>query len=120
MPDFYSGTAYERLFFVSELAKLTKEEQKMIDEAQKAKWDAAAIREYAIKSGRKEGREEGFKEGLAKGMEKGIQNGIKKGILEGKRRNACEMAKSLLEQGVSVEIIAKASRLSADEIRNLK
>lgn len=88
----------------------------MIDEAQKAKWDVAAIRDYAIKSGRKEG----FKEGLAKGMEKGIQNGIKKGILEGKRRNACEMAKSLLEQGVSVEIIAKASRLSADEIQKLK
>lgn len=124
MPAFYTGTAFERLFSVAELAKLTKEEQKMIDEAQKAKWDAEAIRDYAIKSGRKEGLEQGFKEGIKKGIkkgvEKGLEKGVKKGILEGENRKAREMAKSLLEQGVSIEIIAKASKLSADEIRQLE
>lgn len=124
MPAFYSGTAFERLFSVAELAKLTKEEQKMIDEAQKAKWDAEAIRDYAIKSGRKEGLEQGFKEGVKKGVKegvkKGVKEGVKKGILEGEKRKAREMAKSLREQGVSVEIIAKAAKLSADEIQQLE
>lgn len=124
MPAFYAGTAFERLFSVAELAKLTKEEQKMIDEAQKAKWDAEAIRDYAIKSGRKEGLEQGFKEGVKKGVKegikKGVKKGVKKGILEGEKRKAREMAKSLREQGVSVEIIAKAAKLSADEIQQLE
>lgn len=120
MPAFYAGTAFERLFSVAELAKLTKEEQKMIDEAQKAKWDAEAIRDYAIKSGRKEGLEQGFKEGVKKGVKEGIKKGVKKGILEGEKRKAREMAKSLREQGVSVEIIAKAAKLSADEIQQLE
>ncbi len=108
MPKSYAGTAFERLFSVSELAKLTKEEQKMIDEAQKAKWDAEAIRDYAIKSGRKEG------------LKEGVKKGVKKGILEGEKRKAREMAKSLREQGVSIEIIAKASKLSTDEIQQLE
>lgn len=120
MPAFYAGTAFERLFSVAELAKLTKEEQKMIDEAQKAKWDAEAIRDYAIKSGRKEGLEQGFKEGVKEGIKKGVKKGVKKGILEGEKRKAREMAKSLREQGVSVEIIAKAAKLSADEIQQLE
>ena len=124
MPAFYAGTAFERLFSVAELAKLTKEEQKMIDEAQKAKWDAEAIRDYAIKSGRKEGLEQGFKEGVKKGVKEGVKEGVKKGvkkgILEGEKRKAREMAKSLREQGVSVEIIAKAAKLSADEIQQLE
>lgn len=128
MPAFYAGTAFERLFSVAELAKLTKEEQKMIDEAQKAKWDAEAIRDYAIKSGRKEGLEQGFKEGVKKGVKEGVKKGVKegvkkgvkKGILEGEKRKAREMAKSLREQGVSVEIIAKAAKLSADEIQQLE
>ncbi len=136
MPESYTGTPFELLFSVAELAKLTKEEQKMIDEAQKAKWDAAAIRDYAIKSGRKEGLEQGIKEGIEKGIAKGIERGIEKGIekgmkkgvakgvkmgiLEGESRKAREMAKSLLEQGVPIEVIAKASKLSADEIQKLE
>ena len=92
----------------------------MIDEAQKAKWDAEAIRDYAIKSGRKEGLEQGFKEGVKNGVKEGVKKGVKKGILEGEKRKAREMAKSLREQGVSVEIIAKAAKLSADEIQQLE
>ncbi len=124
MPESYTGTPFELLFSVAELAKLTKEEQKMIDEAQKAKWDAEAIRDYAIKSGRKEGLEQGIKEGIEKGIKEGVKVGVKKGvkrgILEGEKRKAREMAKSLLEQGVSIEIIAKASKLSADEIQKME
>ena len=43
---------FARLFFSAKLAKLSKEEQKMIDQAQKAKWDEYAIHKAAIDTGR--------------------------------------------------------------------
>ncbi|MDY6285444.1 MAG: Rpn family recombination-promoting nuclease/putative transposase [Fibrobacter sp.] len=49
MPPTYTGSSFELLFRTAELAKFSKEEQKMIDEAQKAKWDAYAIQSYREK-----------------------------------------------------------------------
>ena len=49
MPPTYTGSSFELLFCTAELAKFSKEEQKMIDEAQKAKWDAYAIQSYREK-----------------------------------------------------------------------
>ena len=46
MPSKYTGSSFELLFRTAELAKFSKEEQKMIDAAQKAKWDAYAIQSY--------------------------------------------------------------------------
>ncbi len=46
MPPTYTGSSFELLFRTAELAKFSKEEQKMIDAAQKAKWDAYAIQSY--------------------------------------------------------------------------
>ena len=46
MPSTYTGSSFELLFRTAELAKFSKEEQKMIDAAQKAKWDAYAIQSY--------------------------------------------------------------------------
>ena len=50
---------FARLFFSAKLAKLSKEEQKMIDQAQKAKWDEYAIHKAAIDTGLRQGRKEG-------------------------------------------------------------
>ena len=47
---------FARLFFSAKLAKLSKEEQKMIDQAQKAKWDEYAIHKAAIDTGLRQGR----------------------------------------------------------------
>ena len=49
MPPTYTGSSFELLFRTAELAKFSKEEQKMIDAAQKAKWDAYAIQSYREK-----------------------------------------------------------------------
>ena len=46
MPSKYTGSSFELLFRTAELAKFSKEEQKMIDAAQKSKWDAYAIQSY--------------------------------------------------------------------------
>ena len=50
---------FARLFFSAKLAKLSKEEQKMIDQAQKAKWDEYAIHKAAIDTGLRQGLEKG-------------------------------------------------------------
>ena len=52
MPKQYANTVFELLFSTAYLAKLSKEEQKMIDEAQKAKWDEYAINKAALDRGR--------------------------------------------------------------------
>ncbi|MBR3073595.1 MAG: hypothetical protein IKG78_17635, partial [Fibrobacter sp.] len=56
-----------RLFSTAKLAKLSKEEQQMIDEAQKAKWDEYAIHKAAIDTGMRYGRNQKARE-MAKKM----------------------------------------------------
>jgi len=67
MPKQYANTAFELLFSSAYLAKLSKEEQKMIDEAQKAKWDEYAINKAALDRGQNMARHEMAKKMLAEG-----------------------------------------------------
>lgn len=57
----------ELLFSSAYLAKLSKEEQKMIDEAQKAKWDEYAINKAALDRGRNQKAREVAKDLLVEG-----------------------------------------------------
>ena len=68
--------------------------------------------EQRFRDGEAKGRSEGFSEGRSKG----ISQGRSEGVAEEKRR----MVKSFKEQGVPLEVIAKASSLSIDEVRNIK
>ena len=63
--------------------------------------------EQRFRDGEAKGRSEGFSEGEAAGMSKGVA--------EEKRR----MVKSFKEQGVPLDVIAKASSLSVEEVRNI-
>jgi predicted transposase/invertase (TIGR01784 family) len=67
MPKQYANTAFELLFSTAYLAKLSKEEQKMIDEAQKAKWDEYAINKAALDRGQNIARREMAKKMLVEG-----------------------------------------------------
>ena len=60
------GPVFELLFSTAYLAKLSKEEQKMIDEAQKAKWDEYAINKAALDRGQNIARREIAKNMLLK------------------------------------------------------
>lgn len=59
---------------------------------------------------------EGMEKGIEIGIEKGMEKGIEKGLLEGKRKTA----KNFLQQGISPELVAKASELPLEEILKLK
>ncbi|AIN94142.1 Rpn family recombination-promoting nuclease/putative transposase [Treponema putidum] len=99
--------------------------EKMIE---KLKNNEQARSEYRFISGfemdaRYYGRQEGIKEGLEEGIKEGrlvgIQEGIAKGFADGAHQNKLETAKNLLDIGLSVENIIKATGLSRAEIENL-
>ena len=99
MPKQYAESAFELLFPVAELAKLSKEEQKMIDEAQKAKWDNYAIKQAAIDSG------------IKQGMEIGLQ--------QGKDQVAREIAKKMKAKNKPVDEIVEFTGLTEEEVKAL-
>ena len=66
--------------------------------------------------GRQEGLEEGRQEGLKEGRQAGMQVGREQGFTEG----VMQTAKNLLDIGLSVENISKATGLSCNEIEKLK
>ena len=80
-------------------------------------------REEGMQKGREEGmqkgREEGIQEGMQKGMQKGRVEGMQEGMQKGKQEAVFEMAKNLIKQGVSLDMIAKATGLKKEEIAGL-
>ena len=62
---------------------------------------------------------EATEEGMKIGIEKGIEKGIEQGIEKGERLAQVRTAKNLRSLGVDVEVIAKSTGLSVEEIRKL-
>ena len=104
MPKQYANTVFELLFSTAKLAKLSKEEQKMIDEAQKAKWDEYAIHKAAIDSGLRQGLQQGLRQGLQQGLNVARQ----------------EIAKKMLLDNESVDKIVKYTELSEADVLAIK
>jgi predicted transposase/invertase (TIGR01784 family) len=64
-------------------------------------------------------REEGLEKGKLEGMREGKLEGMREGKLEGMREGRAAMVRSLLKSGVSADVIAGASGLSAEEVLKL-
>ena len=73
--------------------------------------DLLSAQKKAIKLGLKEGRKQGKEEGLKEGLKEGKEEGLK----EGKK----EMAKNMLKEGLDMNLIAKISGLTIEEIELL-
>ena len=58
-------------------------------------------------------------EATERGMEKGMQQGMQQGIEEGSRLEKIEIAKSMLEDNMSIELVSKYSGLSISELEKL-
>ena len=65
------------------------------------------------------GKEKGIEIGKEKGIQIGIEKGIVDGRIEGENNKALEIAKNLLNIGLSVEQIIKSTGLSKEEIKGL-
>lgn len=58
-------------------------------------------------------------EGMEKGIKEGMEKGIKKGKEEGAKENTVDMAKKLKTEGIDIDVIARTSGLSKDDIQKL-
>ena len=77
-------------------------------------------RYYGRLEGIQEGRLEGRHEGKLEGRQEGRLEGRQEGRLEGFADGVMQTAKNLLDMGLSVENISKATGLSCEEIEKLK
>ena len=60
-----------------------------------------------------------YKRGLEQGREEGLEQGREEGREEGARETAIKTAKSLLQNGISVDIVARCTGLSLEEVKSL-
>ena len=67
-----------------------------------------------------EGLEEGRAEGRAEGLAKGRAEGLAKGRAEGEMNKGLEIARQMKVEGLPVEMIARCTGLSIEQIKDLK
>ena len=91
---------FKRLFETAEIARFSESEMRDYEESLKNLRDLGNVLNTAKEEGRKEGREEG--------------------IEEGEKRKSMEMALRMRDDGMPLEVIAKYTGLSVEEIQNLK
>ena len=90
---------FKKLAEYADSKSLTKEEKEKYDNSMMVMWDNYAVYKHAEEKG------------LKKGMEKGIEKGEKK-------RNK-EIALNLLAYNTPIDVIAKSTGLSIEEIKEL-
>ncbi len=67
-----------------------------------------------------EGVEKGVEKGRKEGIEEGIEIGIEKGIEKGEHANAIKNALAMKKEGFAVDLIARITGLTTEEIESLK
>ena len=91
IPVYLRKPIFEKLFNIAEYSNLTKEEKTMYDTSLKRKWDNKAVLDYAVNEAAK----------------------------EAKQTEKMEIAREMKKDGISVEQIAKFTKLSIEEIEKL-
>ena len=69
--------------------------------------------------GRAEGREVGREEGLKEGLKEGREEGLKEGREEGQQSEKLRAARKMKDDGMPVDLIAKYTGLTVEQIENL-
>lgn len=78
------------------------------------------VRNSLVSSAIKEGWNKGIKEGKEVGHKKGMKKGIKEGIKEGIKNEKNNVARKMLDENISLEIICKITGLKLEEVKTLK
>ena len=82
--------------------------------------DIKVQRREAYREGLAEGIEQGISQGIEQGIEQGIQQGIEQGFEQGAEKTKIETAKKFLQEGLSVEQIARCTELPLEKVQKLK
>ena len=104
------------------LLSMSDEELRAYRRYQDLLHDEASYVETNYYAARMEGKEEGFTEGLEKGMQQGIeqgmQQGLEQGMQQGLEQGKLDVAKCLIEKGMSAEEAAEIAGISLDLLRH--
>ena len=63
--------------------------------------------------------DQGRAKGIAEGIEKGVEKGKVEGIAEGMEKRNIEIAKNMLVNGISVDLVSKTTGLSTKQVIDL-
>lgn len=88
------------------------EVRELIKMREKAKLD--------YQSGLADAHEQGLEQGLEKGLEQGLEKGLEQGLEQGLKQGRDDVARKMLELGVSFEVIQQATGLSESAIKALE
>lgn len=119
MPFKARKAVFEKLEEIADVASLNAEEHELYWKSINAYRTFLSVQEASKLEGREEGRAEGREEGRAEGREEGREEGRAEGREEGREEERLSIARSLKQLGTSVELISKATGLSAEEIASL-
>src|SRR5690625_5215071 len=79
-------------------------------------FDLSKLPDSFVEYGKSVGRKEGLKEGMKKGMKEGKKEGKKEGWAE----NNIQIAKRMLDKGLSIDLIMEITELTKDKIREIE
>lgn len=82
-------------------------------------WDIIRTEKTYYNSAHRHGYAKGMAEGMAEGMEKGIAEGMEKGMAEGAEKEKRDTLIRMQKAGTSIDIMAIATGLSAEEVKRL-
>ena len=108
MPFKAQHKIFKRLAEIADSKTLTKEEQEKYDNSMMVMWDNYAVYKHAEEKG------------IIKGEAKGRVEGRAEGRAEGKKEKAKEIALNLLAYHTPIEVIAKTTGLTIEEVKKLK
>ena len=100
VPDKLKEQIFEKVFETAEIARFTPDQVRSYEDSLKYYRD--------LKNSLDTAKEEGVIEGIEKGIAKGIEKG------------KVEVAKNLIKNNVSIEIIMKSTGLTKEQIEQLK
>ena len=118
-PAAHQERVFARLFEQAEVAKLSPGDLLDYEESVKVYRDLINVVETARQKGERSGMEMGLEKGRAEGLEKGRAEGRAEGITEGIHQASMENARRMKADGLPVEMIAKYTGLSEEEITTL-
>ena len=114
-PEKIKGTEIEELFIQSELAKMTPEQRIRFEEDIMTRNDIL----NSIAEQLEDARKEAIAKGLAEGRAEGRAEGKAEGRAEGREEANISIAKKLMEMGMELHEISRATGLSVEYLKTL-
>ena len=123
IPFLADNPVFRHLADVEDISALSQGERQRYNESIKTMRDHISAYETAINKGRREGEAKGrvevLKEGLSKGKMEGLKEGLLKGEAKGLKKGTVQTARRMKIEVFSIELIAKMTGLSPEEIASL-